>query len=84
MERHKKVCTGLSGSRKCYVFGCSASFHHEIHLIRHLSHEHSVDACVKELTFESMGKFLEWKQEEEGKIVSVFFTADWCAQVRLH
>ena len=82
MERHKKVCTGLSGSGKCYVFGCSASFHHEIHLIRHLSHEHSVDACVKELTFESMSKFLEWKQEEEGKKFLYFSQADWCAQVR--
>ena len=65
LKRHLKKCRGVAGGRKCYLIGCTASFHHEINLVRHLLKKHSVDAGIKHMSFDSMDKFIAWKCEEE-------------------
>ncbi|CAL4102619.1 unnamed protein product, partial [Meganyctiphanes norvegica] len=52
---------------ECMAINCKETFYHHSKLIDHLKQKHGAVIDFTEHVFENMGKFLEWKQEEESK-----------------
>ena len=76
LKRHSRRCGKTDRRhRKCYVPGCLRTFYHETHLVMHLEKHHAVPVCDSQMSFKSMGDFLQWKGKEEDTKFSFFIKA---------